>query len=117
MATLPPEALAALGDDLLALLSAHASEERLALPLLRMVQLLLEAKRLDPLLIPPTSTPASAAPSFGARLLEAVRCHLHLPISPYISLYLPAGLLGRRGQAAGLPAPEVKALLLSQVRK
>ena len=75
MATLPPEALAALGDDLLALLSAHASEERLALPLLRMVQLLLEAKRLDPLLGGGGKEPIGAADKepFGARLLEAVR--------------------------------------------
>ena len=58
--------MAALGDDLLALLAAHASEERLALPLLRMVQLLLEAKRLDPLLLAPASKPAAIAAANAA---------------------------------------------------
>jgi hypothetical protein len=58
--------MAALGGDLLALLAEHASEERLALPLLRMVQLLLEAKRLDPLLIAPASKPAAIAAANAA---------------------------------------------------
>ena len=68
-----------MGDDLLALLAAHATEERLGLPLLRMAQLLIEAKRLDPLLLAP-ATPAAeggasggAAEPFGVQLLERVR--------------------------------------------
>ena len=64
-ATLPASELALLGDDLLALLEAHAAEDRLAVPLLRTAQLLVETKRLDPLLHSPSR--------FGARLLGCVR--------------------------------------------
>ena len=65
-ASLSPSELTALGDDLLALLEDHKEEDRLAVPLLRTAQLLVEAKRLDPLL-------HSAAAAFGEKLLGGVR--------------------------------------------